>query len=256
MLAYNKFGKKNFDYVFLHGFCEDSRMWTDFIKNSGFNAITIDLPGYGNSSEIEVESLASMAEDVHTTMENLGISDFILAGHSMGGYVAMEYLSKYPDQLKGLALIHSHPFADDDIRKTQRRKSIEFIDNYGVEAYAKQFFPKLFATENKNNFAVHSLSLRATQIPTSTVIDSLEAMIKRKDHRHTFCNSTRPVLQVLGKEDNLINFKSNLELSVEPELSMIEIYDYVGHMSLYEKPTLLRDSLRKFLEFCQITTKA
>ena len=254
MLGCKKYGKKDFEFVFLHGFCEDARMWSEFIEEFGGNAISIDLPGYGDSSHMEVTSLEEMAAQLHHTIQELGVKDFILAGHSMGGYVAMEYLSRFPENLNGVALIHSHPFADDDERKDQRKKTIDFIENYGVEAFVKQFFPKLFAAENQDNFAIHSLSLRATQLPLDTVINSVKAMMNRKDHLETYKNSPLPVCMIIGKEDQLIHFRDCVEITVEPRQSMVEIYDHVGHQSIFEKPQLLRSSLRKFQEFCKVST--
>lgn len=251
-LSYKKFGDYKRNIVFLHGFCEDSRMWNEFIDEAGLNAISIDLPGYGGSTQFDVTSLKDMAEKVHNTIEKLRITDYIIAGHSMGGYVAMEYLARYEDKLKGLALIHSHPFADSEERKEQRRRSMEFVDKYGVEVYAKQFFPKLFSTEHRDNFAIHSLSLRATQLSQSTIMNSLQAMIDRKDHSDTYKNAEIPVMLVAGTQDSLVNLKSVTEISVEPKRSMIKIYDHVGHMSMFEKPNALRSDLRRFIEFCEL----
>jgi pimeloyl-ACP methyl ester carboxylesterase len=253
ILSHTAFGQKKVELVFLHGFCEDSRMWSEFIEDSQFNAVAVDLPGYGSSEDIKFTTLKDMADKLHQTLQELKVSDFILVGHSMGGYVALEYLANYPDELRGLALIHSHPFPDGEERKDQRQRSIEFVEKYGVEAYAKQFFPKLFATENRDNFAIHSLSLRATQLNKQTIINSQHAMVKRKDHSETVEKADIPVLFLLGTQDNLVNLKSATEIAVAPERSMIKIYEHTGHMSMFEKPNTLRNDLKKFIEFCEMT---
>ena len=57
----------------------------------------------------EVHTMEFMADTVHAAMETLGIGRAVVVGHSMGGYVALEMLRKYPEAFAGLVLFHSTP---------------------------------------------------------------------------------------------------------------------------------------------------
>jgi len=133
--------------VLLHGYCEDQQMWDHFIPLlPSAKYITIDLPGFGESEVIPNISIAIMAEVVMAVLKELEIDKTILIGHSMGGYISLAFAEKYPNYLTGLGLFHTHPYADTDLQKASRNKSIDFLERNGVAHYAKQLIPKLFPT--------------------------------------------------------------------------------------------------------------
>ena len=81
--------------VLIHGFCETSRMWTDFAEKlaKDFRVICPDLPGIGDSpisgEQISLEEVAVMLEEWMDTNE---IHQPIVIGHSLGGYVTLALL--------------------------------------------------------------------------------------------------------------------------------------------------------------------
>ena len=96
--------------VLLHGFCFDSRMWEEFTPLlSNFQIIRIDLSGFGHSELQKESSIKGMADCVHAVLKHLKIKKCVLIGHSMGGYVSLEFAKKHGELLLGLCLFHSHP---------------------------------------------------------------------------------------------------------------------------------------------------
>jgi pimeloyl-ACP methyl ester carboxylesterase len=169
----------------------------------------------------------------------------------MGGYVGLSYLEQFPNHLMGLGLIHSHPFADSEEKRKERDKTIQFIDKFGLSIYAQQFFPSLFARSYKDNLAIHTLSLRSTQQQQDHVIQSIKALKDRKDQTQTAIQNNTPTLWVLGTEDNLVDLNRTIEVAAKSDQTQIEVYENVGHMSMFEHTKVLRKDLIKFVRFCE-----
>jgi len=70
--------------------------------------IAMDLPGFGNSGHlIRRHTLGDYAHAVVSFLDALELSEVVLVGHSFGGMVAGETVSRYPDRVSGVVLISS-----------------------------------------------------------------------------------------------------------------------------------------------------
>ena len=68
--------------------------------------ISIDLPAHGRSGGLESpKSIPDYVAFIDQFIDALGMSPFVLMGHSMGGGIALEYACTYPDKLTGLILV-------------------------------------------------------------------------------------------------------------------------------------------------------
>ena len=67
------------------------------LLDNKFDLITPDLRGFGQSTTVETPyTISDMADDLAGLLDHLGIEKIALAGHSMGGYVALAFAKKYP----------------------------------------------------------------------------------------------------------------------------------------------------------------
>ena len=239
--------------VFLHGFCEDSSMWDEFIPAFSKNKIIrIDLPGFGKSAPVENVSIEYMADAVKAVLNELKIKSCILIGHSMGGYVSLVFAKKYGSLLNGLGIFHSHPFADTEEKKKNRAKSIKFLEKNGHVLYVKQLVPKLFAKSFKssNGFLIDQLIHRASKYTTKGFIEGTHAMINREDQSEVLKNIHCPVLFIVGKKDALFPLDYSLEQTALPQIAAIHILEDVGHMGMFEAKKETRKQIKKFIELC------
>jgi len=96
----------------IHGFAEHSGRYDEFARNlvsNGYSMVMYDLRGHGKTArglEIGyVKNFNNYVEDTKSFIkkmnEKLNVSDFIIYGHSMGGLIVLEYISKYHEYLKG-----------------------------------------------------------------------------------------------------------------------------------------------------------
>jgi len=119
--------------VLLHGYLESSFIWKDIAKKLEKNhrVICIDLPGHGQSDRLRSEpSIDNMADTVFNTLRELSISQAIVVGHSMGGYVGLSLLEKHPAAVHALILLHSKASADTVEAKKTRELGIEMLRSH------------------------------------------------------------------------------------------------------------------------------
>lgn len=116
--------------VLLHGFMESSNIWLDFGYELARNFLCIapDLPSHGKSDMLaEIHSMELIAETVKVILDENQVKRCVLAGHSMGGYVALAFSEKYPEMMQGLVLFHSTSLAETEEGKRNRERAIELI---------------------------------------------------------------------------------------------------------------------------------
>lgn len=106
-LAYTEQGA-GFPLVFVHGLGSSIPAWQKNIPflSKHFRCLALDLPGYGKSAkEGFTPGMAYYADVVSAFLDRLQIQQCYLAGHSMGGQVAIHTALKYPHKVKKLALL-------------------------------------------------------------------------------------------------------------------------------------------------------
>jgi len=94
--------------LFLHDFPLSRGTWSKQVDEfkTRFRVIAPDLPGFGESeAAYGPSSMNSLAEDLHALLEHLVTGPVILAGHAMGGLVALAFASAFPRFLRGLVLV-------------------------------------------------------------------------------------------------------------------------------------------------------
>jgi pimeloyl-ACP methyl ester carboxylesterase len=96
--------------VMIHGnagYVQDFEFGTIDMVSSGFRAIAFDRPGHGLSELPKTghASVEEQAEMLHQALDELGIKNPILVGHSWGAAVALAYGIQYPQETAGLVLL-------------------------------------------------------------------------------------------------------------------------------------------------------
>jgi pimeloyl-ACP methyl ester carboxylesterase len=237
--------------VLLHGLCEDSTIWNEFIKElPQFRIIRVDLSGFGESELLPEPSIDLMAQSVKAVLNELGVTESVLIGHSLGGYVSVAFAKRYPDGIKGLGLFHSHPYADSEDKKKERRKSIQFIQKNGSILYVKQLIPGLFAElfATSNEFLINSLIFKASKYPPAAIISAHEAMLHRPDQAQVLRDAPYPVLFIIGKQDKVIPYQVSLNQTHLPAIADIHILPKVAHMGMFRAKEETLKIVRNFMQ--------
>lgn len=95
--------------LFLHSLAGNGGQWAlqlDHLRRRR-RAVALDFRGHGDSDPAEDGdySIGGLAGDVEAAADQLGLRRFVLAGHSLGALVAIEYASRHPERVAGLLLV-------------------------------------------------------------------------------------------------------------------------------------------------------
>jgi pimeloyl-ACP methyl ester carboxylesterase len=240
--------------VLLHGFLESLEIWKNLSEklSKKFRVVAIDLPGHGESGCLGyIHPMELMAESVHAVLKHLKIRTCLMAGHSMGGYVAMAYAESHPDELKGLCLFHSTAAADNELKKKDRDKMINLVKE-NKQNIVNQLIPNLFKKENRKIFEEEIKLLKKTARKTTkqSVIAALEGMKDRTEREIILRFSTYPVLFIIGKDDPVINYEAILEQSELPRNSNKLILENTAHMGFIEEKLKTEEAIMDFARTC------
>ncbi len=96
--------------LFVHGNGSSATFWeeTMLALPDGYQAIALDLRGYGDTEPLPVDAtlgMADMVADIHSLVQTMGLDKFHLVGHSMGGGIVMKYAIAHPAKLRSLTLV-------------------------------------------------------------------------------------------------------------------------------------------------------
>ncbi len=232
--------------VLLHGFPLDSGIWSPVVPllEKDFEIILPDLRGFGGSLFNAAEySLSDMADDVIHLLDHLGIEKAVIAGHSMGGYIALAIAKTYPERLLGLGLISTQVLPDTSERKQSRYQAVAQIEEFGLEPLVKNMAGKL--TLDLSLREVLSNIMRNQ--PEAGVIGALKGLAERPDQTSTLMHLQKPVLIVHGDADSLISVDRAWEMKELKPNSALVIIPKAGHMPMMENPAETAASFRRLI---------
>jgi len=107
-LALGRAGEGPDPLVCLHGITAQHRAFNALARNlvPDLSLAAVDLRGRGDSEKPESGyGLDAHASDVIRTLDHLGLENAVIAGHSMGGFVALQTALQHPDRVRSLVLL-------------------------------------------------------------------------------------------------------------------------------------------------------
>ena len=230
--------------VLLHAFPLHSRLFDDLGDLPGYRVITPDLRGFGASPlGDDAPSLAAMADDVVALIERLGLSDVVVGGVSMGGYVAMELLRTAPEQLRGVVLIDTKAEADTDQARAGRHVMADDVLRRGRDALDPMVEVLLGQTTRRRRpEVVQKVTSWLDQADPRAVAWAQRAMAGRPDSTATLASSGVPGAVVVGEEDELspVGLAQDMAAAWETEPHVVAA---TGHLSVVEHPAAARQAL-------------
>jgi len=240
--------------VLLHGFIESRRIWKDFISwlSRDFRVLAIDLPGHGDSEVVaDVHSMKLMAETVNAVMADSGIPRAVIVGHSMGGYVSLEFGELFPEKVTGIVLFHSQAAPDSEEAKVNRQRTIKIVEQNRA-GFIKQFIPDLFDRNHVKNYVqvIRFLIEEASRMSPQGIIAAISGMRDRNGSLDYLRTAAQPFLFIAGKQDTRIPCKLVLEQAAIPSHSEFLILSDVGHMGYIEAPEVTFQAVRHFALKC------
>lgn len=167
---------------------------------------------------------------------------FALAGHSMGGWVALEIMKTAPNRVTKLCLANTTAKPDSPAKATARQQMIMQAENGEYDAiirslanafvYRKEYLPPVTAMLSRNQDAL---------IPQEC------AMLARKDCLSILNKITCPTLIIHAEQDAVFNLDDSQQLANTIPNAILAIIKQAGHMSLIEQPEEFNAHMRNWL---------
>ena len=241
--------------LLVHGFPLDGSVWDIQSRTleSGFQVIVPDLPGSGRSlSPTGSGSFEAMAGFLHDILGDLQVTSCVIIGHSMGGYISLALMDKYPEMVRGLGLLHAGSWPDNAEKISSRLEAIADMEKNGSAPFLGRILPGLFTEKyRKENPAIMaSLLDHAADLEPQTLVNYYQAMMDRPDRTLMLQQSPVPVLFIAGRKD-MISPPDQLEaLAQLPRVSSFYILEETAHMGMLEAPQELSQVIADFAGFC------
>ena len=244
----------------LHGLYGSSDNWLSIAKMIGeyYTVYLPDLRNHGQSPHSAVMDYDSMRDDLLELTDELDIKKFFLAGHSMGGKVAISFALKFPERLNGLLIADISPF----INETSGHKiydqhksilqAILSLDLPGINSRseAEAELSKMIENEKIKGFILKNLQRNSGntfiwKINARAILDNLDRVMDGID-RSTLRNfqiSGFPVIFLKGEESDYLNSSDYPDILRIFPAAEIRVIGNAGHWLHADQPAEVAQSL-------------
>ncbi|WP_162806553.1 alpha/beta fold hydrolase [Sphingosinicella terrae] len=231
--------------LLLPGLMCDETIWAPQVESlADFSPMAV--PGYPGA-----RSLVAMAEQ----SLRLAPPRFSLAGHSMGGRVALEVVRLAPQRVERLALLDTGVHPPSDKEAAGRHALLATAREQGIEAMVDAWLPPMVHPGRRGDVSFMS-GLRAMLAAggAERYGDQVEAMLARPDPRPLLGSFDGPALVGVGRQDAWSTVEQNRAIAAAIPGAEFVIFEDCGHMAPVEAPEQVSEALRRWL-LCQVGTR-
>jgi pimeloyl-ACP methyl ester carboxylesterase len=243
--------------LLVHGFPLDHTMWSGQIDALAerWRVVAPDLRGFGQSPLGNADpqagiSMERYADDLAELLDVLGIRQpIVLAGFSMGGYVAWQFIRKHAGRLRGLIQCDTRAAADTEEAKAGRLKMAENVAEWGSARVAEMMGPKLLASRTFEQKPAVVAAVRQVVERTlpAAIAAAQRGMAARPDMTGLLPAIKVPTLIVVGAEDAISPPQEMKDIAAAiPSAEFVEVPD-AGHMTTMENPAAVNTAISQFL---------
>lgn len=251
-LSYDDVGEGRVPVIFLHGFPFDKSMWElqlELLKFT-YRLISCDIRGFGKSTdEYSPLSIDLFTDDLIQFMDKLKIEKAIVCGLSMGGYIALNAVKRFPRRFEGLVLSDTQCIADTAEGKEKRYKVIEDIEANGVTKFNEGFIKNVFHPDSPINKKEIVAQLSSVVFSNSQyiIIQGLTALAERTETCTALKEIAIPTLIMCGREDVVTPLAQSEAMNAAIKGSKLHIIENAGHVSNLDQPHEFAKYLSEFL---------
>ena len=242
------------EVVFSHGTLMDATMFAPqlgYLAERGYRAIAYNSRVL--TGEPSAHTLDDLAEDCRQLLDRLAIDKCVVAGMSVGGFMALPFALKHQDRLNGLILIDSTSQGYTPEERVAFGAEFDKLDVDGMvpRDFAEWAAPYCFgATTYAENKALVDrwIDRWATTVPARAVFYQGGSWINKDDITDRLSEIKVPVLVIHGEEDVPIPIERALPmLDVLPDSTLARIPNS-GHTSNLEQAPVVNEAIGSFLE--------
>jgi pimeloyl-ACP methyl ester carboxylesterase len=214
-----------------------------------YRTYALDFWGFGESGKKrETYAVQDFVALVGQFMDQLGIADAPLVGHSMGGTVSLSVAIQYPERVRKVVVIGS-PIVGSSLALPLKLAGNRYI--------AMMLFNMMWAFRGAMKAASPFICTdpRFSQMMdrdlTSTTVESFLlsiASLRRTDLRPMLSGLTLPVMGMYGDRDNIVNPRQWQPLLQGVKHAQIVRWERAQHFIMLDTPQEFKDKLKTFLD--------
>lgn len=250
--------------LFIHGMAGSSETWRDVLPRLAkkYRVIAPDLLGHGQSAKPRTDySLGAFAVFLRDLLDELGVQQATILGHSLGGGIAMQFLYQHPEYCRRLVLISSGGLGPDVgwVLRLLAAPGAELV----MPLIAPQ--PVLTAGDKVRTWLTSAglRSPRAAEVwnayssfgdkaTRDAFLRTLRSVVDHRGQAVSALNRLRlrtdlPTLAIWGEHDEIIPVKHAYEAQAARPGNRLEILPGVGHFAHVEAPNEVIDLIDDFI---------
>jgi len=190
------------------------------------------------------DTIAGLAKEA---LRQAPARQFLLAGHSMGGYVALEIMRQAPERVTALALLNTNARPDSPESTGNRRRLMALADR-DFEAVANELLPRQMTREHlEDPLLTGTIGAMALAVGKDAFKRQQQAIIGRVDSRPHLKDIRCRTLVIAARHDLIMPLEMLKELSDGIPEARLEIVEDSGHMASIEQPERVTALLREWV---------
>lgn len=225
--------------LLLPGLICDASVWQSQVRDLDWPEV-MAVSGYGRS-----RSLGAMAE---TVLEQAP-RRFAVAGHSMGGRVALEVFRQAPERVTRIALLDTGVHPPQPGEREKRMALVDLGREQGMEALVDAWLPPMVHPDRREDGAfMEPLRQMCIAAGLTQFEDQVEALLGRPDAMPLLKEIKGPALVATGRQDEWSPVDQHEAIAAEIDNARLVVFEDTGHMSTVESPGLVTRALQDWLQ--------
>ncbi|RXK14323.1 hypothetical protein CP965_02435 [Halarcobacter mediterraneus] len=215
----------------------DNNLWSKLNIHKEFDLVYLELPSKNSINEI--------VSSFHKLLKNEEKVNIL--GFSLGGYLGLYYLCKYPHKIEKAYIISSgiNSLVEEEIKN--RKNLIKLIDNNNITSISTKSINKLL--ENKNDLQnIEIIQEMFINLGIKTYKNQLISTLYRKDLYPTLSKTKTPIKFLYSENDYLFNKNQLKKLILENHNIEEKVLNSNSHMLPLEYNELLSNEIKKFFK--------
>ncbi|MBK8801426.1 MAG: alpha/beta hydrolase [Fibrobacteres bacterium] len=236
--------------VLVHGLPFQRGMWAGQFPVLGkkFRVLAPDLPGFGESDlSSAAPSLDAWADDLASLIEHWNCGPVVLAGHSMGGYMALAFARRHGALLRGLVMVASRSGADTAEAAANRRSVATRLRTESPEFVAEAMLPRMLDSSSHAPDLLRSVREFMNPLRAEGIAWAQRAIADRIDSTNGLGAIAVPALVVAGERDAIIPLEESGILAANFRHGRLEVIEKAGHMLSVEQPKAFHAVVERWL---------
>ncbi len=239
--------------VLIHGFPLNRRMWRPQLRAlgaAGYRVIAPDLRGFGATPPGDgAWTMDALADDIVALLDALKIETAVIGGMSMGGYVLLNLLERYPQRVAAALFLVTRGGGDDVAGKERRTVLAGEVEAGRPGVVTGVFADLLFARATRSSRPELVADVAAMMAETSMagLSGGLRAIRDRRDYLNRLSTFTLPALVIGADEDQAIPAEHGRVIADALPNAELHLIAEGGHMVNMEQPEAFNRCLLDFL---------